>query len=62
MERRWGKHTGTGSTKARQFGRIADDDWRAIKAACQRAGMSLTEWALPTLLDKARREGSRKTA
>ena len=41
---------------ARQFGRISDDDWKELKAACDAAGMSLVAWGLPTLLKKARRE------
>lgn len=41
---------------ARQFGRISDDDWNELKAACDAAGLSMVEWALPTLLKKARRE------
>lgn len=41
---------------ARQFGRIGDDDWNEIKAACDAAGQSLVEWGLPALLKKARRE------
>ena len=41
---------------ARQFGRISDDDWNEIKAAADAAGQSMVEWALPTLLKKARRE------
>jgi hypothetical protein len=41
---------------ARQFGRISDDDWNALKAAADAAGQSMVEWALPALLKKARRE------
>lgn len=41
---------------ARQFGRISDEDWNELKAACDLAGLSMVEWALPTLLKKARRE------
>jgi hypothetical protein len=41
---------------ARQFGRISDDDWNELKAAADAAGQSMVEWALPTLLRKARRE------
>lgn len=41
---------------ARQFGRISNDDWNELKAACDAAGLSMVEWALPVLLAKARRE------
>lgn len=41
---------------ARQFGRISDDDWNELKAACAASGLSMVEWALPTLLKKASRE------
>lgn len=41
---------------ARQFGRISDEDWQAIKEACEASGKSLVEWGLPVLLAKARRE------
>ncbi len=43
-------------TPARQFGRVSDEDWEVIKAACEAAGMSLVAWGLPSLLRKARRE------
>ena len=41
---------------ARQLGRVSDEEWNEIKAACEAAGLSLVAWALPTLLKKARRE------
>lgn len=41
---------------ARQFGRISDEDWSELKAAADAAGQSMVEWALPSLLRKARRE------
>ena len=41
---------------ARQFGRISDDEWSELKAAADAAGQSMVEWALPSLLRKARRE------
>jgi len=41
---------------ARQLGRVSDDDWAILKAAAEDSGKSFTEWALPTLLAKARRE------
>lgn len=41
---------------ARQFGRVSNEDWEVIKAACEAAGMSLVAWGLPSLLKKARRE------
>jgi hypothetical protein len=44
---------------ARQFGRISDDDWNELKAAADAAGQSMVEWALPTLLKKARRESKK---
>ena len=47
---------------ARQFGRISDDDWHEIKAACEAAGQSVVEWALPTLLRKALRESARRNS
>jgi hypothetical protein len=40
----------------RQFGRIAESDWDELRAACEAAGQSMVEWALPALLRKARRE------
>ncbi len=43
-------------TPARQFGRVSDEDWEIIKAACEAAGMSLVAWGLPSLLKKAQRE------
>lgn len=45
---------------ARQFGRISDEDWNKLKAACDAAGLSMVEWALPTLLKKARREKTQR--
>lgn len=47
-------------TPARQFGRISDSDWNLIKAACEAASQSMVEWALPTLLKKARREAKQR--
>lgn len=44
---------------ARQLGRVSDEDWTALKEAAERAGVTFTEWAVPALLKKARRE-SRK--
>lgn len=44
----------------RQFGRISDEDWNELKAACDAAGLSMVEWALPTLLKKARREKTQR--
>ena len=41
---------------ARQLGRVSDDEWNEVKAACEAAGLSVVAWALPTLLKKARRE------
>jgi hypothetical protein len=41
---------------ARQLGRISDEDWSELKEACDAAELSMVEWALPTLLKKARRE------
>ena len=41
---------------ARQLGRVSDEDWAELKAAAEAAGKSFTEWALPALLAKARRE------
>jgi hypothetical protein len=41
---------------ARQLGRISDEDWSELKEAADAAGQSMVEWALPTLLKKARRE------
>jgi len=45
---------------ARQFGRISDDDWSELKAACEAAGQSLVAWGLPALLKKARREATQR--
>ena len=45
---------------ARQLGRVSDEEWSEIKDACESAGQSLVEWALPTLLKKARREKKSK--
>lgn len=47
---------------ARQFGRISDQDWNELKAAADAAGQSMVEWALPTLLKKARREMSNRNS
>jgi hypothetical protein len=41
---------------ARQLGRVSDDDWSMIKAACKLAKLSLVRWALPVLIEKAKRE------
>ncbi len=46
---------------ARQFGRISDDDWNELKEAADDAGQSMVEWALPSLLRKARRESKGRT-
>lgn len=45
---------------ARQLGRVSDEEWSEIKAACEAAGLSLVAWALPTLLKKARREQGKR--
>lgn len=45
-----------GETPARQLGRVSDEEWAEIREACEAAKMSLVQWALPTLLAKARRE------
>lgn len=37
--------------------RIADEDKAAIKAAADKAGLSMSEWALERLLDAARVDG-----
>lgn len=44
---------------ARQLGRVSDADWSTLKEAAERAGMTFTEWAVPALLKKARREASK---
>jgi hypothetical protein len=44
---------------ARQLGRISDEDWSELKEAADAAGQSMVEWALPTLLKKARRESKK---
>ena len=44
---------------ARQLGRVSDEDWAELKAAAEAAGKSFTEWALPALLAKAKRENKR---
>jgi hypothetical protein len=41
---------------ARQFGRISDEDWNELKKAADAAGQSMVEWALPSLMKRARRE------
>ena len=41
---------------ARQLGRVSDEDWSELKEAAEAAGKTFTEWALPMLLSKARRE------
>lgn len=41
---------------ARQLGRVSDEDWAELKEAAAAAGKSFTDWALPALLKKARRE------
>jgi hypothetical protein len=40
----------------RKFGRVSDADWQEIREACKLAGLSLVDWALPILQEKARRE------
>jgi uncharacterized protein (DUF1778 family) len=35
---------------------VSDEDWAELKQAADAEGKSFTEWALPTLLAKARRE------
>ena len=47
---------------ARQFGRISDSHWSELKKAADAAGLSMVEWALPTLLNKAKRERSKARA
>ena len=42
--------------QTRTFGRVSDRDWQAIKEACDSANQSLVEWALPMMLNKARRQ------
>lgn len=44
----------------RQLGRVSDEDWTLLKEAAEAAGKTFTEWALPTLLSKARREKSKR--
>lgn len=41
---------------ARQLGRVSDEDWAILKAAAEASGKTFTEWALPTLLKKAKRQ------
>ncbi len=40
----------------RQLGRVSAEDWQAIKAAADRAGLSFTQWAVGVLLRAAKRQ------
>jgi hypothetical protein len=40
----------------RKFGRVSDADWQEIRDACELSGLSLVQWALPMMLNKAKRE------
>jgi uncharacterized protein (DUF1778 family) len=35
---------------------VSDEDWAILKAAAEASGKTFTEWALPTLLKKAKRQ------
>ena len=43
--------------KARQLGRVSDEDWQRLQAAAKAAGKSFTQWALEILLRRAKRDG-----
>ena len=47
---------GNNPLPGRKFGRVSDADWQEIRDACELSGLSLVQWALPTLLKKSRRE------
>ena len=40
---------------ARQLGRVSDEDWEAMKAAAEAAGVSFTEWATQVLMRAVKR-------
>ena len=40
----------------RQLGRLGDRDWRWLKRAAERQGITFTEWVLTTLFEKAREQ------
>ena len=42
--------------KARQLGRVSDEDWETLKSAAEKRGQKFTPWALAVLLKAARRE------
>ena len=41
----------------RCFGRVAEEDWRELKEAAEKAGKPFSEWALEILMRAARRKG-----
>jgi uncharacterized protein (DUF1778 family) len=43
-------------TKARQLGRVSDDDWHTLQAAAKASGETFTAWALSKLLPAAKRQ------
>lgn len=42
--------------RARQLGRVSDEDWQLLKSAAEQSGLTFTEWALGHLLKQARKE------
>ena len=43
-------------TPGRQFGRVADSEWKLLHDAAKKAGKPFTQWALEILLRNAKRE------
>lgn len=43
-------------TPVRNFGRVPDDIWAVLRSAAERSGKSFIGWALPILLDAAKRQ------
>ena len=41
---------------ARLLGRVSDEDWALLKEAAEKAGVPFIQWAMPTLIRKAKRE------
>lgn len=41
--------------RARQIGRVSDEDWAVLKSAAEKTGKPFTRWALEILLKAARK-------
>jgi hypothetical protein len=42
--------------KARQLGRVSDEDWETLQAAVRKSGKTFTDWSLSILLTAAKRQ------